>query len=369
MKREPHIREFTAKKGSGLHVHVSTTRNGKKIAIDGGRLYYHEFSSKAECLRTARFIRDDLLNSLKAPAKPKTPTFAQLYDRSFDLLPLAVSTRANYDVIFNAVPELHDTPLNEIDLTDLQTVLNAYANTHTVHRTKKVYSLIRRIYKTAFMLQLPIVDYSAMLALPKSRVPVKPRNTATTYEQLVQFIDAVSFCDSPDAPNVIMVAWVMYYTGMRITEVCGLYTGDIDLTSGIIHVRRAVGCTPLKSAQIVPLKTKRSRRDIPIAPALKPILQNALNNATGELLFSNSDGTPYTGRQLSLFAYNFCRRHNLTFSLYGLRHLFSTDLFRAGVNPKVIQTLMGHENADMSLYYAFTTESEKTAAILARKPS
>lgn len=54
---------------------------------------------------------------------------------------------------------------------------------------------------------------------------------------------------------------------------------------------------------------------------------------------------------------------------YRLRHAFSADLFRSGTNPKVIQTLLGHESENMSLYYAYTTESERLDAVNKRKPS
>ena len=53
----------------------------------------------------------------------------------------------------------------------------------------------------------------------------------------------------------------------------------------------------------------------------------------------------------------------VTFTLYMLRHQFSTDLHNAGINPAVIRDLMGHESATMSLDYAVSDEKDRIKAI------
>ena len=53
--KETHITEFTAKRGSGLHVRVCTTRGKKKISVDGGRFYYSDYTTKKACLPAGFF--------------------------------------------------------------------------------------------------------------------------------------------------------------------------------------------------------------------------------------------------------------------------------------------------------------------------
>ena len=370
MKKEPHITEFTAKRGNGLHVHVSTTRKKRKISVDGGRLYYRDYASKNECLRAARAIRDEILRDLDtAPKSPVMPLY-EVFAKSFDFMPVAVTTKRNTTAMFDQFFTDHkNKPITSITLADIQLSLNEYASTHTQVCIRGYMALWRRLYRTALYLQIPVIDYPSMVAIPKTKIATVPHDTTLSYETFMAALDALNESPHPLAPVAIGVAWVMYYTGMRITECLGLYTTDIDIPAGVIHVRRNSGATATKTAQIVPLKTERSTRDIPIAPALVPVLETAMQNTPSNVLFPDSVGNVLDTKILRDYIHGVMRSKEIPFTLYRLRHLFSADLFRAGVNPKVIQSLMGHASGNMSLYYAFTTEAERQAAIMNRKPS
>lgn len=371
MKKEPHIEEFTAKKGSGLHVRVSTTRRGRKISVDGGRLYYSDYKTKAEAVRAARRIRDEILADLGAGTAPAAETVADLFERSHELQPCALSTWENYERAFRRYmpDDLKQKRIADLTLPDVQLQLNRMSQTQTQHQLILMQIIWRRIFQAAFMLQLPVVDYSRMITLPRSRVAVRKQNRETTFEDFQRFIRA---CDDDRhwyAPQLRDLALVMYYTGIRLQEALGLYVDDVDLDRGLLHVVRSVGSTAEKMAQIVPLKTDGSARVVPIAPGLVPALERLISGAEADLLFADPDGSPLDVRYVSMHVRTIARENGLKFNLYALRHLFSADLFRQGVNPKVIQTLMGHASENMSLYYAYTTEDERTEAVLKRKPS
>lgn len=366
MKKEPHITEFTAKKGNGLHVRVCTNRNGRRIAVDGGRLYFKDYGTKAETLRAARKIRDEILFDLDF--RPSTmPTVEDIYNRSYDLLPVSLSTRKYHESLFSCFPN-KSQPIDRVTLEELQHQVGTFVLSHTTSRTKRYIQLWKRIYKTAFLLRLPVIDYSAMLILPKSKVLPKKHTTETTYADFMTVLDGLRESNHFLSEQIISIAWVMYYTGMRIQEVLALYESDIDLESNLIHVRRSIGSTASESAVVVPLKTEKSLRDIPISPALIPVLEKAIAECENDLLFSKT-GDPISVSEVSGIVFRIARDKKAKFTLYTLRHLFAADLFRQGTNPKVIQTLMGHTTENMSLYYAFTTQDEKAEAIAKRKPS
>lgn len=362
MKKEPHITEFTAKKGNGLHIRVTTTRDGKRIAIDGGRLYYNDYGTKADTLRQARKIRDKILTDIGFNSS--MPTVAELHKKSFDLFPRSISTKERTDAMLQYC-SLVDRPINTITLAELQEDINKYATQHTQERVKRYISFWKHIYKTALMLQLSIPDYTQIITVPKSKVIAKSHPREVTYYEFQKFLSAVEKSRSTYKQTIIASCWIMYYTGMRVQEVFGLYKSDIDLEGNVIHVRRSIGSTGLKSAQIVPLKTKKSLRDIPISFKLRPILETVVLTDS-ELLFTEADGSPIDTKHLGVHISNICKARKIHFTMYSLRHLFAADLFRQGVNPKVIQNLMGHQNEDMSLYYAFATEDEMEDAIQKR---
>ena len=370
MKKETHITEFEAKRGSGLHIRVTTTRKGRRIAIDGGRLYFSDFATKTACMKEAKKIRDDILLDLQIAPEPDAPNFGELFKNSFDMMPLSHTSRHQMELTYKREFAVFDkTPITQVTLQDLQVAVTRCSNKRTHNSVARMMTVMRRIYKTAFLMQIPVVDYSAMIIVPKSRTAPKQYAKDLTYDQFMAALNQLQKSESYYAKIAIPIAWIMYYTGMRTQEVLGLQESDIDLNRSIIHVRRACGSDRSKTAAVVPLKTAKSLRDIPIASGLLPVLLDVLDHSEHELLFCYPDGSPIPSVVLTQFVNQCCSKHGISFSLYRLRHLFSADLFRQGTNPKVIQMLMGHANAEMSAYYAFTSEQERAEAIAKRKPS
>ena len=369
MKKEPHITEFSAKRGTGLHIRVTTTREGKRIAVDGGRLYYADFSSKKACLLMARQLRDQILREIDQRPRHRSLTVGELYRTSYDLMPVSEATRHGHDNIYNRyISELADRYIDSLKLQDVQMTVNRYAETHEQGRIKRIILLWKRIYKTTMFAGIPVIDLSQMIVPPISKVIKQDKDMSLDADDLDKMITLLSKSRLWKAKVSISLIWVMYYTGMRTTEALALTVDDIDLQRSIIHVRKAVSSSGLKSADIVPLKTKGSRREIPIADGLLPVIEDLLDNAD-RYLFADPDGEPIPSSVMSMYVCDKAHKHGVHFSLYRLRHMFSADLFRSGINPKVIQSLLGHENDTMSLYYAYADENDRITAIQRRKPS
>lgn len=364
MKKEPHITEFTAKRGSGLHVRVCTTRGGNKIAVDGGRLYFKDYATKAETMRAARRIRDDILNGLNRPA---SPTVDDVYRRSFDYMPVSITTRNHIDAVYTLISPFYSVPVALVTAADIQLSLNDCARKRTQYAVKYLLALWRRIYRAALYMQLPVSNLPEIVTIPKSKIPQRKNNVELTPETFAAALDLFIKSSHPLAPTAFRVSLLMYYTGMRITECLGLYISDLDVAAGVIHIRRNSGANGVESGVIVPLKTPRSFRDIPISSNLADVLQAAIDATPNHLLFPDTDGGVLSTRKLTEYVHGVMRSHGVPFSLYKLRHLFSADMFRAGIPPAVVQSLMGHSSVEMSLYYAFATESERKNAVESRK--
>lgn len=370
--KDTHISEFTAKRGSGLHIRVTTTRHGHRISVDGGRLYYSDFENKKACLREARRIRDQILIDLDLSPAPGAamPSVADLFDQSFDVMPVALNTRRNKEYTFrHGIGDLAEKRIDKLTLSEIQLSVNRYALERTQGPVKSLVALWRRIYQTALFLQLPVLDLSQMIRIPKSRIPAKAFNKETDLDTFHRFLDALEDSKSYYAPILRDVCLVMYYTGIRCQEALGLMVTDFDPEAAMLRIERSCGSTASQTCQIVPLKTAQSRRVLPVVPDLFPILERLCSQAETELLFVDPEDKPINVRRISMVAAKIAEKHGLRFNMYALRHLFAADMFRQGVNPKIIQGLMGHASADMSAYYAFTTEDERNEAMLHRKPS
>jgi site-specific recombinase XerD len=145
------------------------------------------------------------------------------------------------------------------------------------------------------------------------------------------------------------------YAGLRKSELLGLDWDDVDLERRLLRVRRAKG---------------GRQRTVPIHPALEPLFLNYLR-------FRAHDPDPalfvgVQGRRLSptIVAQTFIRyaraagvteRKRVT--PHTLRHVFASELLRAGANLRQIQELLGHKHLDSTQRYTRVTAHELRGAV------
>lgn len=85
---------------------------------------------------------------------------------------------------------------------------------------------------------------------------------------------------------------VATFTGLCIGELCGLLVEEVNLELGVVQVRKQLDKRPPHGR--VALKSKNSRRDVPISVELRPVLERfTAGRMPGEYLFTNRDGRPF----------------------------------------------------------------------------
>lgn len=144
-----------------------------------------------------------------------------------------------------------------------------------------------------------------------------------------------------EQPTYRAVATTIYSTGLRVTEVCLLETGDIDARRGIIHVRHGKGrkerLVPL-SRSLLTLLREHWRCQRPDAPYLfaAPVARGAAR--------------PQTVRRALTKA---ARAMGLTKRVtpHVLRHSFATHQLEAGTDVRVIQAVLGHDSIRSTTRY------------------
>ena len=169
------------------------------------------------------------------------------------------------------------------------------------------------------------------------------------------------------AKDIRFMLLIMYYTGCRPSEALALCRNDIDLNQGYIHINHAIGSDEESTRTITRTKTPESIRIIPIADDLRPILEELIEYSSSEPLLLSKDGKPYEINYVSDYIHRISKKCGIPFNAYMLRHLFSTDLFKKGINPIVIRDLMGHSSAQMSSDYATSDDDDKIQALNNRK--
>lgn len=177
----------------------------------------------------------------------------------------------------------------------------------------------------------------------------------------------------------------MFLTGLRIGEIGGLKWQDIDFDNGIIHIQRALMCQyndGVKTLLLTTVKTVNSYRSIPFMGNVRDVLnqqkkkQDLLKEHLGkrwraeeefnDLVFTTNMGSPVTRysaeSQINKIVKAINDEENIKAKLenrspkvfenmypHAFRHTFASRCFESGMDIKIVQSLMGHENYSTTL--------------------
>ena len=223
----------------------------------------------------------------------------------------------------------------------------------------------------------------------------KRRHALSVEDQRV-FLDYIKDHDTWGRYHSIFA--VLVGTGLRASELSGLRWDDVDFDKRVINVNHALvrikAMNGIKEHfEISTTKTSAGNRIVPI---MEPVMEAfreeyEFNKKRGfskyevdgykGFILTNYNGTPYTAVRLDeaikriVISYNKIETANAErkgtepkllprFSCHILRHTFCTRLCENDVNIKVIQSVMGHGNINITMdIYAEVSEEKKMAEI------
>ena len=145
---------------------------------------------------------------------------------------------------------------------------------------------------------------------------------------------------------------VLYATGIRVGELCGLRLGDVDLAADTVLVlgkgakQRVVPFgEPARAALLDYLVNGRAAM-LPGSPraATPTRVSSRDSGADGDALFFNRRGRPMTQRDVRgmLERYRVAAGAPAGTSPHTLRHSFATHLLEGGADLRAVQELLGH---------------------------
>jgi site-specific recombinase XerD len=145
------------------------------------------------------------------------------------------------------------------------------------------------------------------------------------------------------------------YAGLRRSELLGLDWADVDLERRLLRVRKAKG---------------GRQRTLPIHPALEPLFVEYLKIRAGDAepaLFVGVQGKRLSQTILTQTFLRYARAAGVTarkrVTPHTLRHVFASELLRAGANLRQIQELLGHKHLDSTQRYTRVTAHELRGAV------
>lgn len=343
------------------------------------RRYYVYGHTKKEALEKERQKLEEL-NAGKT--RRENPTVAQYYERWTELRRGSVRGATLHAQYFHFktcsevyIPSVRRTfgemKLTEVSADDVLEVQRALIAGGRSTRTVNDYlAHLSHVFKTA--IQERRIDYNpCTLVKPLKRIEEHARDTIhrfLTEDELNAFFAQAESSHYYDAFRLAL------NTGMRFGEIGALLPGDVR--RGTIYVRRTITRTEDGSYELGDeAKTKAGERRIPINATIQEILdhQKAYNDALfGDTvidirtpLFRAPRGGLMMPTQADRVILKICNKIGIEpFTTHAFRDTFASRAIERGMNPKILQELLGHSDFGMTMnLYAHVSDHSKISAM------
>lgn len=140
---------------------------------------------------------------------------------------------------------------------------------------------------------------------------------------------------------------VLYSTGVRVSELCGMMIEDINWSERSIHIKKG--------------KNKRER-NVLFTKECTEYLNKYLQGRTDELPFlflNRRENGPITRYTIGDWFKEYSKKLGIKVSAHILRHTFATHLAIKGMRLEYIQALLGHEEPRNTQIYTRLYEHAK----------
>ena len=160
--------------------------------------------------------------------------------------------------------------------------------------------------------------------------------------------------------------YILFKTGMRISEFVGLTVSDLDMVKRTISIDHQLQRTGT-SIYIDTTKTTAGKRVIPmtddvyecferiLARRKPPKVEPMIDGYSGFLYF-DKDGHPMLALHWEKYFQHAVEKYNRTYRIqlpkitpHVCRHTYCSNMAKSGMNPKVLQYLMGHSDISVTL--------------------
>ena len=188
---------------------------------------------------------------------------------------------------------------------------------------------------------------------------------AITRKQMGQFLKFVH--DDNVYCKYYEVVYILFHTGMRISEFCGLTLKDLDMKKRIINIDHQLQRTSDMQLVIESTKTNAGTRKLPMSEDVfrcfqaiiedreAPRYERVVDGYTG-FLFTDKEGFPLVAMHWEHRFNHMVKRYNDIYRVqmpnitpHVCRHTYCSNMAKSGMNPKTLQYLMGHSDIGVTL--------------------
>lgn len=277
------------------------------------------------------------------------------------------STKQNYGVIKNllAKEEFSRKRIKEVKTSDAKLFLIKMQSDGKRHSTIKS---VRGVLRPAFQMAVGddlLVKNPFGFELAGVVVNDSVTREAITKDQMRKFLKFVHddnvYCKYYEA------VYILFHTGMRISEFCGLTIKDIDFEHNVVTIDHQLQRMSNMERIIEPTKTRAGTRKLPItedvAMMFRAIIEDRPKPKTEKMvcgysgfLYLDKNDLPEVALHWEHRFRHMVNRYNEIYRVqmpkitpHVCRHTYCSNMAKAGMNPKTLQYLMGHSDIGVTM--------------------
>ena len=277
------------------------------------------------------------------------------------------NTQANYNFAINII-EKEDFGKKRIDTVKLSDAKGWLIKLQKDGRGYSTIKTVRGILRPAFRMALDDdlirknpFDFQLATVVVNDSVT----REAITRKQEKAFLDFIKadahYCKYYDG------IYILFHTGLRISEFVGLTVSDIDFANRKISVTHQLQRNRDMEYVIEDTKTISGTRLVPmtddvydcfkriIAARPKPKVEPMIGGYTG-FLYLDKNGMPMVALHWEKYFQHICQKYNSIYKVqlpkitpHVCRHTFCSNMAKSGMNPKTLQYIMGHSDISVTL--------------------
>ena len=313
----------------------------------------------------------------------KHPTVAEYCEKWLLMQSAKVSAATmrgyTFDMRNHIIKPLGDMYMEEVTADDIRLALVPLSK-----KSEGLYNTVNMLIKCIFYSaeRSQLITYNPCVGLNAKGGKAAKKKDALTDRQAEILVDTVK-----ELPPYLFVM-IGLYSGLRREEILGLQWDSVflDVPTPYISVQRAWRSEHNRPVVTTILKTKAAKRDIPIPKRLIECLREAKESSISEYVIADSQGEPLSYSQFQRVwkyivvrstkertYYKYVNGQSIKYSVkptlgmkqknnpkieytidfevtpHLLRHTYITNLLYAGVDPKTVQYLAGHENSKTTM--------------------